>query len=148
LETGLDRPRQRVRYWAALSLLRCLMSSPAAAVQAFSKRTEAVRPRTEDSEDDEQRQRETMDALREEGTLDTVPEAAIEAGEVDLSERDRRRLREFGRRAEAIVEAQEDPRSRRRLKSWPTFCGAASGPSCTAGLLQPPSTWLRNWNCD
>jgi superfamily II DNA or RNA helicase len=108
LETGLDRPRQRVRYWAALSLLRCLMSSPAAAVQAFSKRTEAVRPRTEDSEDDEQRQRETMDALREEGTLDTVPEAAIEAGEVDVSERDRRRLREFGRRAEAIVEAQED----------------------------------------
>jgi SNF2 family DNA or RNA helicase len=32
----LSQPRQRVRYWAALTLLRSLMSSPAAAAKAFA----------------------------------------------------------------------------------------------------------------
>src|SRR5690606_14111288 len=34
--------RQRARYWAALALLRCVMSSPAAAERALSARAEAA----------------------------------------------------------------------------------------------------------
>ena len=45
---GLKENRRRVRYWAALALLRCLMSSPAAALKAFEARTDDVIPVPED----------------------------------------------------------------------------------------------------
>lgn len=38
----LDKRQQRVRYWGALALLRCVMSSPAAAVAALETRHEAL----------------------------------------------------------------------------------------------------------
>ncbi len=106
-EAGLSRPRQRVRYWAALSLLRCLMSSPKAAQEALSSRAPEQTVPVEEPAEEDVRAREVLDPL-EETTLDSVPEAAVEAGEGDLSDRDRRRLREFSRRAQLIVEAGND----------------------------------------
>jgi superfamily II DNA or RNA helicase len=106
-EPGLTRPRQRVRYWAALSLLRCLMSSPRAAQVALSTKAPEQTAPVEEPEEEDVRPREILDPL-EETTLDSVPEAAVEAGEGDLSDRDRRRLGEFRRRAEAIVESGDD----------------------------------------
>jgi hypothetical protein len=38
----LDKRQQRVRYWGALALLRCVMSSPAAAVAALETRHDAL----------------------------------------------------------------------------------------------------------
>jgi superfamily II DNA or RNA helicase len=109
LEPGLSKPRQRVRYWAALALLRSVMSSPAAAQLAFSKREDRLKPRAEEEiPNDPMMQRETMDPLVEEGTLDSVPEAAVAVGEADLSESDRRRLRGFARRAEEIKSTELD----------------------------------------
>jgi superfamily II DNA or RNA helicase len=96
---GLPRQRQRVRYWAALALLRCLVSSPAAATAALRARIAAV---TEEGETEELRQWEILDPLREEGTVDVVPDAAVAEGERDLTDRERRRFREFGRRADEI----------------------------------------------
>lgn len=109
-EEGLNRFRQRVRYWAALSLLRSLMSSPAAAVQALSTRAGRTLPTAEAAEDaqEELRRREMLDPLIEDGTLDAVPQAAVEVGEGDLAEGDRRKLREFARRARAIFESGQD----------------------------------------
>ncbi|HEV2492304.1 MAG TPA: helicase-related protein [Terriglobia bacterium] len=106
-EPGLSQPRQRVRYWAALALLRCLMSSPAAAAKALLARLDGDRTVAEDTAAEEARPREILDPL-EEGTMDSVPEAALEAGEVDLADRDRRRLNEFARRAEAMRENGQD----------------------------------------
>ncbi len=37
-DAGVTRLRQRARYWAALALLRCVMSSPAAAEKALRVR--------------------------------------------------------------------------------------------------------------
>src|SRR5208282_2056534 len=51
--SGLAANRQRVRYWAALSLLRCLMSSPAAAKQAFLNREDTLKGGVEAEEVDE-----------------------------------------------------------------------------------------------
>jgi hypothetical protein len=84
-EPGLTRPRQRVRYWEALSLLRCLMSSPKAAQQALSSRAPEQAVPVEEPEEEGVRPREILDPL-EETTLDSVPGAAVEAGEGDLSE--------------------------------------------------------------
>ncbi|MCL5670897.1 MAG: SWF/SNF helicase family protein, partial [Acidobacteria bacterium] len=103
LEPGLSVPRKRVRYWAALALLRCIMSSPAAASQAFAQRDRRLKPQPEtETPDDATRQREMMDPVSEEAVLDSVPEPAVRGGEEDLSDKERRRLRDFERRIDAI----------------------------------------------
>lgn len=113
-EPGLTTPRQRVRYWAALALLRSVMSSPAAARMAFAKREDKLKSHGgEETPDDPTRQREMLDPLVEEGVLDSVPEAAVAVGEADLSESERRRLREFGKRADEIRGAELDSKIRK-----------------------------------
>jgi superfamily II DNA or RNA helicase len=109
--TGLAETRQRARYWAALSLLRCLMSSPAAAKQAFYSRQEALpAPSQEREVDEEVRVRETMDPLFEYDVIDAVPEAATDLAKADLSQTDRSKLRDFLQRAEGIVASGKDPK--------------------------------------
>ena len=106
----LSKPRQRVRYWAALTLLRSLMSSPAAAAKAFAVREQKLAERAGDAEEQEDlRERETMDPVDVELTSDTIPEVSVELGLADFEDRDRRRLREFARRAEAL-KAGNDPK--------------------------------------
>jgi superfamily II DNA or RNA helicase len=106
----LSQPRQRVRYWAALTLLRSLMSSPAAAAKAFAVREQKLVELAGEAEEQEDlREREAFDPVDVELTSDTVPEAPVELGAADLEDRDRRRLRDFGRRAEAL-KAENDPK--------------------------------------
>ena len=111
---GLKENRRRVRYWAALALLRCLMSSPAAALKAFDARTDDVIPAPEDDQavaaTEELRTREIFDPTGEGGVLDSVPEPAIELGNADLGSADRTKLREFGKRAKAILDSGKDPK--------------------------------------
>jgi len=106
----LSQPRQRVRYWAALTLLRSLMSSPAAAAKAFSVREQKLEEQpTEAEEQEDLRERETLDPVDVEFTSDTIPEASVELGNADFEDRDRRHLRDFARRAEAL-KAENDPK--------------------------------------
>lgn len=114
---GLARHRQRVRYWAALALLRSLMSSPAAAAEALARRwgegdeKGTAAPEVVDAEAlDELRRREVLDVLMEESVLDTVPGGAVSSGAEDLGRRDRQRLLDFRRRAEALRDAGQDPK--------------------------------------
>jgi superfamily II DNA or RNA helicase len=104
----LSTPRQRVRYWAALSLLRSLMSSPAAGAKAFAAREQKLTANDEETEQDDLRAREVLDPISEGELLDNIPERPIELGAADLEERDRRRLRDFAKRAEAL--AGSDPK--------------------------------------
>jgi superfamily II DNA or RNA helicase len=111
---GLKENRRRVRYWAALALLRCLMSSPAAALRAFEARTADPKSLPEDEQavaaTEELRTREIFDPINEGGVLDSVPEPAIELGNADLATGDRSKLREFGKRAQAILDSGKDPK--------------------------------------
>ncbi|MGI9862835.1 helicase-related protein [Moorella naiadis] len=97
--------RRRIRYWAALSILRCVMSSPAAAVAALTKKAGAeVGPE------------DTDDALyaplvydpTDEEPLDVEPSRVVEQGEVQLPEIGRRRLRQFARLAEELMASGTD----------------------------------------
>jgi SNF2 family DNA or RNA helicase len=110
--SGLTETRQRARYWAALSLLRCLMSSPAAARQAFYAREESLKRATgqEVEPDEDLRARESLDPLVEHEVLDTVPEAATDLSKSDLSQTDRTKLRQFQQRAESIAATGSDPK--------------------------------------
>lgn len=103
---GLPQRSQRVRYWAALALLRCVMSSPASAEAALRKR---IGDSGEgEAGDEDLRQWQVLDPTREEGTIDVVPDLVVAQGERDLEERDRRRLRDFARRAGQIGADRSD----------------------------------------
>ena len=101
-EDGEQR-RQRVRYWSALALLRCVSSSPAAA--AATLRNRAAVDEATDEEVDEVGRRTVLDQGDEDDTvtLDFSPGSDSEGSK----EATRKRLLEFARRAEAITE-QED----------------------------------------
>jgi superfamily II DNA or RNA helicase len=108
---GLPAPRQRARYWAALQLLRCLMSSPAAAVQAFQNREDGLADGVRKEEvDDDLLSRESLDPLIEGGVLDAVPDAAVELSHAELPQGDRAKLRHFQQRAQEIADAVKDPK--------------------------------------
>lgn len=106
-EPGMPEHRQRVRYWAAVSLLRCLMSSPASAVEALARKEKALGL---GEADEDLRRREIMDPVVEEGVMDFVPDAVLEEATSDLPESGRRKLRGFLRRAMAMKEAGDDPK--------------------------------------
>lgn len=96
-EDGGNR-RQRVRYWSALALLRCVSSSPAAA--AATLRSRAAVDQVEDEDVDEVGRRTVLDHGDDDDTvaLDFSPGTATE-GSRDAN---RRKLLEFARRAEAL----------------------------------------------
>jgi len=100
---ALDKRRQRVRYWGALALLRCVMSSPAAAVAALETRHEAL-AETEDEPDF----RESIFESSDDRTDDDQPTPPIESAESTLAENDRRRLRELGRLAQSLMNTADD----------------------------------------
>lgn len=90
--------RQRVRYWSALALLRCVSSSPAAA--AATLRSRAAVDEAEGEDVDEVGRRTVLDQGDDDDTvtIDFSPGAGTEGS----GESSRRKLLEFARRAEAL----------------------------------------------
>ena len=108
----LSAVRQRVRWWSAIALLRCLASSPAAAEQTLLNRSAVA---VADDQDE-------VDAYAEPRVLDTDLDDTLEAEDVtvgadtgDTDETDtkaRKRLRELAAQAAAL----KGPRSDAKLK--------------------------------
>lgn len=99
----LEERKRRVRYWGALALLRCVMSSPAAALAALETRHARL-----DEGDDEVDFRGFVFEAGEERADDEQPTVPLEATAATLPEGDRRRLRELGRLAARITEEGQD----------------------------------------
>ncbi|MBI4334059.1 MAG: DEAD/DEAH box helicase [Chloroflexi bacterium] len=91
--------RRRVRYWTALALLRCVMSSPAAAVAALQTRMDKV---SEDTVGDDYYSASILDPTEAEKVMDVLPTYAVDQGEYTFSESEKRRLRDFTRKAESL----------------------------------------------
>ena len=102
-EEGGGRRRQRVRYWSALALLRCVSSSPAAAVATLCSRAAADQAEEEDV--DEVGRRTVLDQGDDDDAapLDFSPGSDTEGGRAAT----RRKLLEFARRAGAIAPAED-----------------------------------------
>ena len=93
------RREQRIRWWSALSLLRALASSPAAA--AATMRTRALTAQAETLEEIEELGRRTLLDLDEgEEVVDVVPGST--SGDTVP-----RRLRDFAKRADALAGKQD-----------------------------------------
>ncbi|RIH87662.1 helicase-related protein [Calidithermus roseus] len=96
-----DQRHQRVRWWAALALLRSVASSPAAAAQALRNRAAVADAETE-AEVDELGERMVLDQDEYDREFDLTP-----GGETGTEESERRRLRELAREAEALAGAKD-----------------------------------------
>lgn len=94
--------KQRIRFWTALALLRCVMSSPAAALAAIGKRL-AVEPEESDAE-----YAPYIFESADDDSVDVQPGNIIEEGETQLTDPDRRRLHAFARQAETILGTDND----------------------------------------
>jgi len=104
--------KQRMRFWSALALLRCVGSSPAAAKAALEKRAETEEPNmplsvldaATDEELDNAFQPVVYDVLDAEAPSDAPPNVVFDAQEqdADWKESERRHLRQFARTAETL----------------------------------------------
>ncbi|BBZ79501.1 ATP-dependent helicase HepA [Mycolicibacterium anyangense] len=109
----LSAVRQRVRWWSAIALLRCLASSPAAAEQTLLNRS-AVADTTDEDEAE-------VDAYAEPRVLDTDLDDTLEAQDVAVG-------------ADTGGSDEPDTKARKRLRELAAAAAALKGPRSDAKL--------------
>ena len=103
--------RQRVRYWAAIAILRCLLSSPAAAEAMLEKRRERKETAAgadPDGVDPESYANAILDTAEDDQPSDYVPSAALEDPTAQFTTAELRRLDGFLKRARALGDPSKD----------------------------------------
>ncbi len=95
----LEERKRRVRYWGALALLRCVMSSPAAALAALE--TRHGRSEQPDGQDEVDFRGFVFESDSDR-TDDEQPTTPIQETEAGLADSERRKLRELGKLAAAL----------------------------------------------
>jgi len=100
---AMNRRHQRVRFWGALALLRCVMSSPSAAVTALAKRHGSL-----STDDEELDFRPFIFESADDRTDDAQPTPPLETAEQTLNDADRRQLRELGVMAGRLLDSASD----------------------------------------
>lgn len=101
--------RQRIRYWTALALLRCVMSSPAAAVAAIEARHHggAQNDKSTVEETDESCLPFVFEPTDEESS-DAQPAHIIGESLPEMADAERRRLRDFAKLAQKLIGEKTD----------------------------------------
>jgi SNF2 family DNA or RNA helicase len=107
VETGgaLKAAQQRVRHWAAIAILRCLLSSPAAAASVLAARVDRMAKASGDESEQEidaSYRPQVLDALGDEETADYAPTAPLEDVSADWTDAEQRRLLRFRDRAREL----------------------------------------------
>ncbi|GIW95176.1 MAG: helicase [Pirellulaceae bacterium] len=110
---NLEERKRRVRYWGALALLRCVMSSPAAAVAALKKRLESAAPHPDE---------ESVDFTplvfenAHDHSDDENPTPPIEQAEAILPASAQRRLRRLEQLAQSLCDSNTDTKIARCIE--------------------------------
>jgi superfamily II DNA or RNA helicase len=106
---GLRAQQQRVRYWAAIAILRCVLSSPAAAEAMLAKRARGKKgDAPAEDQPDEMYGAQVLDGDAEEQAIDYVPTAPLEETEATLSAAELRRLDGFLKTAKSLAGPAQD----------------------------------------
>ncbi len=92
--------QRRGRYWSALALIRCVMSSPAAAVASLTH--QASKYTVDADVDEELMSSYVYDPTDQEQAVDTSPTVVIEQGQQSYSQSDKRQLRAFIQSAQKL----------------------------------------------
>lgn len=103
--------QQRVRYWAATAILRCVLSSPAAAEAMLEKRAQAKRDAAEPAEEslsEESFRSQILDGGEEDEPSDYVPRAPLDDPAADLTEAEVRKLDGFLKIARSLAGPELD----------------------------------------
>lgn len=117
--------QQRVRHWAAIALLRCVLSSPRAASSVLSARADRQGAKIEErfasaAEADAVYRPQVSDHVEEsEQAADFLPTAPLEDVDELIGESERRRLRDFWRRAKDL----EGPAADKKLAEAAAIAG-------------------------
>lgn len=99
--------RQRVRWWSALALLRSIASSPAAAAATLRSRASTADAETT-AEANAIGRRTVLDLMDDESSEDAdLTPGSDEGGEEDAAQRNRRRLFDMAREADALQGLQD-----------------------------------------
>ncbi|MBD3341204.1 MAG: DEAD/DEAH box helicase [Candidatus Lokiarchaeota archaeon] len=109
--------RKRVRYWTALALLRCVMSSPRAAQAALKARLDRLSS-DEETNIEIDYSADLYDPTDLESIVDGVPSHIISERQGSITDNEKRKLNEFAKRAERlkgendskIIKAEEEIR--------------------------------------
>lgn len=109
--SGLRVGQQRVRHWAAIAILRSILSSPESALATLTRdRKESSKAdNAEDaSEPDEIYRPQVLDELFAENVSDQPPSAPLDDARAQLGEKERRALADFARKAQAVIASEAD----------------------------------------
>ncbi len=108
-DSNLSHAQRRGRYWSALAIIRCVMSSPAAAIATLSRQLgkdsnlDAI-----DEIDEELAANQVYDSTETERVIDIVPASVVENVKQTYSESQRRKLKEFVKAAEKLRGSKQD----------------------------------------
>lgn len=105
---GLRQQQQRVRYWAAIAILRCVLSSPAAAEVMLQQRAQRQARGPGSAEREETYSAQVLDSTDEEEPADYVPTAPLDDPDAALTQEDLRRLNSFLSAARRLGSSQFD----------------------------------------
>lgn len=108
-----QRHRQRIRYWSALALLRCIASSPAAA--AATLRTRAASASAPAEEADEVGRQTVLDLVEADAAEATDVPPGSESDADDLRPSDKKRLLAMASAADALAANPADDRKLQEL---------------------------------
>ena len=103
--SGATGRQQRVRYWSAVSILRCVLSSPAAAEATLQRQAERRQNALmEDAIGEEEFVAQIMDsATEQDNPPDYAPTAALDDPNARLTRHELRRLNAFLKRAQGLT---------------------------------------------
>jgi len=105
------RQQQRVRYWAAIAILRCVLSSPKAAEAMLDKRAAGKRDgsgQVDDAGGEEAFSAQVLDAAEEDEPSDYVPTAPLDDPAAELKDSELRRLNGFLKTAQSLAGPKHD----------------------------------------
>ncbi len=105
---SLSYAQKRGRYWSALAIICCVMSSPAAAVATLSRQLGKIKDREAIEElDEELSATYVYDATETEKASDINPTLVVEQVQQTYSESQKGKLREFVKKAERLKGKQD-----------------------------------------
>jgi superfamily II DNA or RNA helicase len=108
-DSNLSHAQRRGRYWSALAIIRCVMSSPAAAIATLSRQLGKDSNLNAIEEiDEELAANQVYDSTETERVIDVVPASVVENVKQTYSDSQRRKLREFVKAAEALQGSKQD----------------------------------------
>ncbi|OYD88305.1 helicase [Nostoc sp. 'Peltigera membranacea cyanobiont' 213] len=98
----MSHAQRRGRYWSALALIRCVMSSPAAAIATLNRQVSKSGERLLADLDENLMSSYVHDPTEQEQAVDASPTVVIEQGQQSYKDADKRKLKAFVQAAEKL----------------------------------------------